>query len=191
MSRGGLRPGAGRKKNSGVFGEETVARRIPQSLAPALDHYLSTLTLSTKLGENIQSILTAQADSLQLPFFSSKVAAGSPDVADEDQDSLNLYEHLIPSPASIFLVRVTGEPMIDAGIQSDDILIVNREIKPKDGHIVIAAVNGEITVKQLIMQHNQVILMPANPSYAPLPLTPSMEFHIWGVVTSVVHQLGK
>ncbi|MBW8309583.1 MAG: translesion error-prone DNA polymerase V autoproteolytic subunit [Candidatus Paracaedibacteraceae bacterium] len=191
MSRGGFRPGAGRKKNSGLFKEKTVARRIPYSLAPALDQYLSHLATSKKLGENIKSIFAPQAHSLSLPFFSSKVAAGLPDMADDHQDYLNLNEHLIPSPDSSFMVRVTGDSMIEAGIHNEDILIVNRSINPKDGHIIIAAVNGEITVKQLIMKADHVILMPANPQYSPLTITPSMEFRVWGVVTSVVHQLGK
>ncbi|AIK95550.1 LexA family protein [Candidatus Odyssella acanthamoebae] len=191
MSRGGFRAGAGRKKNSGLFGEKTVARRIPQSLAPALDQYLSNLATSTKLGENIKFIFTPQEHSLQLPFFSSKVAAGLPDIADEHQDYLNLNEHLIPSPDSSFMVRVTGDSMIEAGIHNEDILVVNRDINPKDGHIIIAAVNGEITVKQLILKNDHVILMPANPQYSPLTITQSMDFRIWGVVTSVVHHLGK
>lgn len=81
--------------------------------------------------------------------------------------------------------------MIEAGIHNEDILIINRAITPKDGHIVIAAVNGEITVKQLIMKEDHVILMPANPQYSPLTITSSTDFRIWGVVTSVVHHLGK
>ncbi|MBW8309444.1 MAG: translesion error-prone DNA polymerase V autoproteolytic subunit [Candidatus Paracaedibacteraceae bacterium] len=156
-----------------------------------MDQYLSHLATVTKFGENIKSIFPPKEHSLHLPFFSSKVAAGSPDVADEHQDYLNLNEHLIPSPDSSFMVRVTGDSMIDAGIHNEDILVVNRIINPKDGHIIIAAVNGEITVKQLFLKNDEVILMPANPRYSPLTITQSMDFRIWGVVTSVVHQLEK
>ncbi|WP_010302127.1 LexA family protein [Candidatus Odyssella thessalonicensis] len=191
MARGGSRAGAGRKKNSGLFGEKTVARRIPESLASALDNYLSTLALTAKGHENVHSIFMPPIGNMQLPFFSSKVAAGLPDRADDHQEALDLHSHLIPSPASSFVVQVSGDSMIEAGICSDDILIVNREITPKDGHIVIASVNGEITVKQLLLRDEKVVLMPANPHYAPLNITQSMDFRIWGVVTSVVHHLTK
>ncbi len=189
MSRGGFRPGAGRRKNSGLFGEKTVARRIPESLAPALDHYLSLRALSTKLGETIQAISPVLENSLQLPLFSSKVAAGYPDAADDHQNYLNLTQHLTPSPMSSFIVQVNGDSMIDAGIHHNDLLVVNRAIEPKEGHIVIAAVNGEITVKRLSCKDNQVVLLPENSQYIPLTITKDMDFRIWGVVTSVVRSL--
>lgn len=189
MSRGGFRPGAGRRKNSGSFGEKTVARRIPESLAPALDNYLATIALSLKPSDNVKSILPAREASQRLPFFTSRIAAGSPDHGDDQQEYMNLNDHLIPSPTSSFMVQVTGDSMMDAGIHHDDLLIVNREISPKDGHVVIAAVNGEMTVKQLALKGNQITLMPANPDFTPLTITESMDFRIWGVVTSVIHQL--
>lgn len=189
MSRGGSRQGAGRPKNSGSFAEKTVARRIPESLAPVLDHYLNLWRLSTKVGSSIQAVLPVQENSLHLPLFSSKVAAGLPDLADEHQEYLNLTDRLVPSPTSSFMVQVNGDSMIEAGIHHNDLLVVNRAIEPKEGHIVIAAVNGEITVKRLRINDNHLVLMPENPNFQPISVNETMEFQIWGVVTSVIHAL--
>jgi DNA polymerase V len=189
MSRGGFRPGAGRPVNSGSFAEKTVARRIPESLVPALDQYLNLWKLSTQTDETIQAILSVQETPLHLPLFSSKVAAGLPDLTDEHQEYLNLTDRLVPSPTSSFMVQVNGDSMIEAGIHHNDLLVVNRAIEPKQGHVVIASVNGEITVKRLMINEGQLILMPENPHFQPLIILETMEFHIWGVVTSVIHAL--
>lgn len=105
------------------------------------------------------------------------------------EGKLDLNKHLIKHPAATFFVRVAGDSMIDAGIHPGDILIVDRSLEPCDKKVVIAIIEGELTVKRIRMIGNKVSLVPENENYAPIPIGAEMNFEIWGVVTSVIHSL--
>jgi len=127
---------------------------------------------------------------LKLPLYSTRVAAGFPSPADDYIEArLDLNEHLIKHPAATFFVRVEGNSMIGAGIHENDILIVDRSIKPTDGKVVIAVINGELTVKRLKLAQNKVFLLPENDLFAAIEINEEMEFNIWGVVTNVIHSV--
>jgi DNA polymerase V len=118
------------------------------------------------------------------------VSAGYPSPADDYLDGpLDLNQHLITHPTATFFVRVAGESMREAGIHSGDVLVVDRALTPHHGSIVIAVVNGELTVKRLSKQLGTLVLMPENQQYPPLPITETTAFEVWGVVTYVIHQL--
>ena len=86
----------------------------------------------------------------RIPLFLTGVPAGFPSPADDYIDChLDLHEHLIEHPAATFYVRASGNSMVQAGIHDGDLLIVDRAVEPHDGHIVIAVVLGELTVKRL------------------------------------------
>jgi DNA polymerase V len=123
------------------------------------------------------------------PLFTSSVSAGFPSPAEDHIDrKLDLNELLIRHPVSTFFVRVDGDSMKDASINHDDILVVDRSLEAKNGKIVIAIVNGELTVKRLERNHTSCKLVPANPDCTPIVITEDTDFSIWGVVTSVIHQ---
>ncbi len=124
------------------------------------------------------------------PLYGTRVAAGFPSPADDYIESkLDLNHYLVKHPAATFFVRVEGDSMIGAGIHPDDILVVDRSVKPTDDKIVIAVVNGELTVKRLRIMPNYVVLQPENDRFSPIRVTEEMNFSIWGVVTSVIHSL--
>ena len=77
--------------------------------------------------------------------------------------------------------------MIDAGIKDGDLLIVDRSIQPTNGKVVIAAVDGQLTVKFLILKKGKAFLMPANAEFPPIPVDPENGVLIWGVVTNSIH----
>ena len=79
--------------------------------------------------------------------------------------------------------------MINAGIQSGDILIVDKAIDAADNKIIIAVLNGELTVKRLKIIQGKYYLVPENPNYSPIEITENTDFHVWGVVTNVIHSL--
>jgi DNA polymerase V len=163
--RGGSRPGSGRTKL-----EPTTVIRVP----------------AARLQE-IKSLLKQQT--AQLPVFSSKVQAGFPSPADDYvEDYLDLNSKFIKNPASTFVVKATGDSMIKAGIFSGDWLLVDKSLVPKDGNIVIAALNGELTVKQLYCKNSKVQLLSANPKYQPIDISGEIDLIIWGVVTLVLHE---
>lgn len=124
------------------------------------------------------------------PLFTAKVSAGFPSPADDYQEGkLDLNRHLIRHPAATFFVRVVGDSMIKAGIYPNDLLIVDRSLEPQDKNVVIANVNGELTVKRIRMQNGRLTLEAENDDYAPQMIEGDMEFEVWGVVTNVIHSL--
>lgn len=169
MTRGGKRSGSGRPIGSGRFKEPTKAIRVP-------------------LSQVEQVMKSVQHRYYRIPFYQCSVAAGFPSPADDEMESsLDLNELLIKHPTATFFLRVSGSSMINAGIHDNDILIVDRSIEPGDGKIVIAAVNGELTVKRLYKRGKELQLLAENDAYAPIKITDGTELHIWGVVTSVIH----
>jgi len=126
----------------------------------------------------------------KLPFFEAKVPAGFPSpAADYEEHKLDLNKHLIKNPAATFFVRVTGDSMEGAGIYHEDLLIVDRSLEPKDKNVVIAVVNGELTVKRIRIKNKKITLEPENENYSVQEITEDTEFEVWGVVTNVIHKL--
>lgn len=125
-----------------------------------------------------------------LPLFLATVAAGFPSPAgDYIECRLDLNEHLIRHPSATFFVRVAGDSMTGAGIHNGDILIVDRSLQPQSGSVVVAAVNGELTVKRLLRQHGRCMLMPENEAFGCVDIPDGADVTIWGVATSVIHTL--
>ena len=105
------------------------------------------------------------------------------------EDKIDLNQYLVKHPASTFLVRASGNSMINAGIFPNDILVVDKSVKAESGNVVIAIIDGELTVKRYIKKRSSVILQPENEDYEPIELNGKSEAQIWGVVTSVIHDL--
>ncbi len=132
----------------------------------------------------------AVIQSISLPLYISNVSAGFPSPAEDYiEKTLDLNELLIKHPAATFFVRVSGDSMIDAGIRDKDILIVDRSIEPIHGKIVVAVVEGGMTVKRLRIQKKTVYLMPENPEFPPILVNPENGIYIWGVVTNIIHSI--
>jgi DNA polymerase V len=125
-----------------------------------------------------------------LPIFLGRLPAGFPSPADDYiEGKLDLNRHLIKHPAATFFVRVTGDSMVEAGIHSRDILIVDRSLEAIDGNVIVAVLDGELTVKRLSKRNNVLRLLPANKDYQPIEIQAHQSFEIWGVVTNVIHAL--
>lgn len=128
--------------------------------------------------------------SYRLPVFLGRLPAGFPSPADDYiEGTLDLNRHLIKHPAATFFVRVTGHSMTGAGIHSGDLLIVDRSLEPTDGQVVVAVLDGELTVKRLQRGHGVTRLLAENPLYRPIEITEQQTIEIWGVVTNVIHPL--
>jgi len=127
---------------------------------------------------------------IRLPLYNAGVSAGFPSPADDFIDKkLDLNEHLILHPEATFFVRVEGDSMINAGINSGDILIVDRALEPKHKKIVIAILDGDFTVKRMLIEDDNIILMPENPDYSPTIIKKTTGLEVWGVVSFVIHQV--
>lgn len=125
-----------------------------------------------------------------LPLVLAHVSAGFPTMTEEGvEGELNINDLIIKNPISTFFVRVSGESMRDAGIHSGDVLVVDRSLAPENGRVVIAIINGELTVKRLNMQSGKCFLASENSAYPSIPVTKEDAFTVWGVVTYVVHKV--
>jgi len=125
-------------------------------------------------------------------MMESCVMAGFPSPAEQYiEQALDLNELLVKHPAGTFFVRVAGDSMVQTGIFPGDILVVDKAEEAVDGSIVIAAVDGEFTVKYLRHIDKGVQLLAANPDYPPITFAEGNELQIFGVVTSNIHQFLK
>ena len=194
---GGYRSGAGRPKGTGKYGEQTCPVRIPLSLRSEVEALVAYKMQAESFSVGSDNCLPfpharrSEASTYHpLPLYGTRVAAGLPSQTDDYVERhLDLNEYLVKRPSATFFVRVEGDSMINAGIYENDILVVDRSIKPTDGKIVIAVVNGELTVKRLSDTPGRLCLLPENDRYSPIEITEAVELCIWGVVRHVLHSL--
>lgn len=131
--------------------------------------------MMTKLLDRVP-VLTAAT----IPLYDNPVAAGFPSpAADHVEDRLSADDYLVANPTATYFVRVKGDSMIDAGIFDGDVLVVDRSITPSIGHVVLAEVDGEFTVKYL----GRGQLLPANQAYQPIKFKDGQTVEVIGVVT--------
>lgn len=136
-------------------------------------------------GESVYSPLRTKKAKLPLfvnpAFLSYREAA-----ANYKEDLIDLNEYLIRNPASTFLIRVTGQSMNKAGIETGDMLVVDRSLRAVNKKIVVAAINDELLVKRIIYRGRDVLLTSENPNFPPIKIDSLDKFEIWGVVTAVI-----
>lgn len=136
------------------------------------------------------SQLQPDEKSFGLQFFEGRVQAGFPSPAQgEYADSIDLNRALITNPAATFCARVIGNSMVDAGINEDDMLIIDRSLTPHDGCIAVCFIDGDFTVKRLSVRNDGVYLTPANASFPELKVSEDSNFQIWGVVSHIIKRV--
>jgi len=124
---------------------------------------------------------------LELPLVSEGISAGFPSPALDFVDlTIDLNKHLIKHPSSTFYGRVKGQSMKDEGINDGDLLVIDKSLDPIDGKIAVCYIDGEFTIKRIILSKNICWLMPANENYKPIKVTDDNDFLIWGIVTHVI-----
>ncbi|MFD2205360.1 LexA family protein [Kiloniella antarctica] len=125
-----------------------------------------------------------------VPFFAFKVPAGFPSPAEDYIEGyFDLNERLSINFNATFLLKVSGDSMIGAGIMPGGMLVVDRSLEVRDGKIVIAILDGQLTVKRLYKRLGKIMLMSENPNYKPIKISDEQDLQIWGVVTNVINPL--
>jgi len=190
-THGGRRPGAGRKPMSGKFGEPTTVMRVPESDKTAVVDFLQArrkLRALNPASMDRVSLPAADPTPLRLPLFGNRIAAGFPSPAEDYiEDRIDLNERLVKNPPATFLVRVKGNSMTGAGIFEGDTMVVDRSLEAASGSVVVAVVDGELTVKRLSIRRGKVRLLAENPEFTPIEFKDGQELVVWGVVTYVIH----
>lgn len=128
---------------------------------------------------------------LSLPYFDQRVVAGFPVPLDNDERSqdIDMLRLLCPHPEATYLIRVSGDSMIDAGIFNGDIVIVDKSNRnPSPREVAVCELNGEFTLKRFVEEDGCGWLVPANPDYPKWKITENDQFSIWGTVTYIIHQ---
>lgn len=140
--------------------------------------------------DEIATIYTAcDSTKVLIPILEGKVSAGFPSSAENFIDkSLDLNDLIIKHEAATFFIRVKGNSMVQAGIHSNDILVVDRSLAVSNNRIIIARIADELTVKRIKIDGEKLYLMPANDEYKPIEITEGMDFEVWGIVTFIIHQ---
>ena len=197
--RGGARPGAGHPKGD----SRMISFRAPGPLAEKLDGMENRTefirkTLDTairsqdKAPESIgKSIPASRVKSRALPYFDIRVVAGFPVPLDNNERSqdIDIISMLCPHPEASYLIRVSGDSMIDAGVLDGDIVIVDKSRRDPSAHeVAMCELNGEYTLKHFVQEEGQGWLVPANPDYPRIRITPDDEFSVWGTVTYIIHK---
>lgn len=123
-------------------------------------------------------------------YFDTGISAGFPSPADDFmQQSLSLDSELIKNKEATFFARVTGQSMIDAGLNDNDLLVIDRSLSPSHNRIAVCFLDGEFTVKRLKVKKGEVWLQPENKDYKPIKVTEENDFIIWGIVTNVIKKV--
>ena len=124
---------------------------------------------------------------MSLPFAEQGIQAGFPSPAqDYISESIDLNREIVKHPASTFYGRVSGDSMINDGIEADDIIVIDRSLQPQDGDLTVCCIDGEFTLKRIKLEKDKVWLIPANETFDPILVTPEQRFEVWGVVTYTI-----
>ncbi len=137
------------------------------------------------------NIYSAASDNrVELPFAQSGVSAGFPSPAEDPIElKLDLNQELIRNAAATFFARVSGESMIDDGINDGDLLIIDKSVEPYDGCLAVCYIDGEFTLKRFQDNGDHALLVPANKKYKPIKVTADSDFMVWGIVRYLVKKM--
>ena len=197
--RGGARPGAGHPKGD----SRMISFRAPGPLAEQLEGMENrTEFIRQALAWAVRerghhpgfpghAVPAGSVRPLSLPYYDFSVVAGFPVPLDNDERSqdIDILSMLCPHPEASYLIRVSGNSMIDAGVLSGDIVIVDKSNRnPTPHEIAMCELNGEYTLKHFILEEGQGWLVPADPEYPKIRITPEDDFSVWGTVTYIIHK---
>ena len=197
--RGGARPGAGHPKGD----SRMISFRAPGPLAEQLEGMENrTEFIRQALAWAVRerghhpgfpghAVPAGSVRPLSLPYYDFSVVAGFPVPLDNDERSqdIDILSMLCPHPEASYLIRVSGNSMIDAGVLSGDIVIVDKSNRnPGPDEIAMCELNGEYTLRHFVLEQGQGWLVPANPEYPRIRISPEDDFSVWGTVTYIIHK---
>ena len=139
---------------------------------------------------NIKFFIPDTESTLESILISSGISAGFPSPAgDFKQDRISLDKELIKNKEATFFARVSGQSMVGAGLDNNDLLVIDRSLEPTNNKIAVCYLNGEFTVKRVKIKKDHIYLVPENDKYEPIKVTGENEFIVWGIVTYVVKKI--
>lgn len=142
-----------------------------------------------KSQNNFEIFLPGNKSAKELSLLNENISAGFPSPADDYVDQiLDLNEYMIKNLSATFLIKVSGDSMINAGINDGDILVVDRSVEPANNKIIIGVIDGEFLVKRIIKKAGKLFLQAENDMFKTIEISPDTDFKVWGVVTFAIHK---
>ena len=143
-----------------------------------------------KTQKNLVFFTPKKSNSKGAVIIETGISAGFPSPADDFRETrISLDEELIKNKEATFFARVRGQSMINAGLDNNDLLVIDRSLEPTNNKIAVCFLDGEFTVKRLRVEGKEVWLQPENPNYPIIKITEENDFVIWGIVTNVIKKL--
>jgi DNA polymerase V len=140
--------------------------------------------------KSLQFFTPKASNSTGTIFIDTGISAGFPSPADDFKETrISLDEELITNKEATFFAKVKGQSMIGAGLDDNDLLVIDRSLEPENNKIAVCFLDGEFTIKRLKVDGNDVWLQPENPKYPIIKITEENDFVIWGIVTSVIKKV--
>jgi DNA polymerase V len=143
-----------------------------------------------KTGSEKLEIYAVEASSkVSLPYIEAGVSAGFPSPAEDyTEQRIDLNSILIKNPSSTFYAKVNGNSMKDAGVYDGDIVIIDKSLTPGHDSLLVCFIDGEFTLKKVRKVNDDLFLIPENPDFRPIKISPESDFRLWGVVTYTIHK---
>lgn len=185
--RGGARPGAGRKKNSGAFGERTTPMRIPESILPQVEAALEKLKAKASKAKEQGGRLAPASEP------SKVILPQAPQTAKQAEQGrsgkpMDLGAALVKKPATSYVLRVSGSHLAAHGVLDGDYAVIDRSQKPADGSLVAVMIEGEMSLRALSLDASGAWLRPIGKAKAKAPAE-LKSLEIWGVASAVGRKL--
>ena len=140
--------------------------------------------------EKLTFLKPKKGDSLGQWLVEQGISAGFPSPADDFKEiRISLDKELVKNKEATFYARVSGESMIEAGLDDGDLLVIDRSLDPENGKIAVCFIDGEFTVKRIKKEKNKLYLMPENKKYKPIELKEENVLIVWGVVEYVIKKV--
>ena len=140
--------------------------------------------------KNLVFFTPKKSNSKGVILIETGISAGFPSPADDFRETrISLDEELIKNKEATFFAKVRGQSMIDAGLDDNDLLVIDRSLEPSNNKIAVCFLDGEFTVKRLRVEGKEVWLQPENPNYPIIKITEDNDFVIWGIVTNVIKKV--
>ncbi|WP_298900804.1 LexA family transcriptional regulator [uncultured Psychroserpens sp.] len=146
--------------------------------------------MKTQNTEHLDFFIPEVIEGAAAQLFDAGISAGFPSPAEDfNEQRLSLDAELVKNKDTTFYARVSGQSMIGAGLEDNDLLVIDRSIEPANNKIAVCFLDGEFTVKRLRVSDNQMWLQPENPDYPIIHITEANNFVIWGIVTNVIKKV--
>ena len=141
-------------------------------------------------GNKLTFLKPKKSDSLGQWLIEQSISAGFPSPADDFKEiRISLDKELVKNPESTFYARVSGDSMIEAGLDDGDLIVIDRSLDHENGKIAVCFIDGEFTVKRIKKEEGKLFLMPQNKMYKPIEIKEGNELIIWGIVEYVIKKV--